>query len=105
MLGKLFGNFDEKREEIKEALTQVEVEIEVAGGDVKIKGNAARQIQSIDIADELLQIENKGKLEDLLITAINDFTQVATEAEMEASKNVLKDMLPPGLGGLSKYFE
>lgn len=105
MLGKLFGNFEERREEIKKSLTTIEVEIEVAGGEIIVKGNAARQIESIDIADDLLSIENKEKLEDLLVTALNDFTQVATEAEMEASKNMLKDMLPPGFGGLSQFFE
>ncbi len=105
MLGKLFGNFEERREEIKEGLKEISIETEINDGKIKIIGNAAREIKEIVIDDTLLSPDHKEELQDLLVTALNDYTQLATEAEMEASKTMLKDMLPPGLGGLSQFFE
>ena len=73
---------------------------EAGGGAIKIDANAAREILNIEIDPEFLKSTEAEELEDLLVVAINNIILTATEKEAEQSKNMLKDMMPPGLGNI-----
>lgn len=98
MFGDIFGNLEEKQAELKKKLSQIEIKSEAGEGKVKINMNAAKDIHSIEMADELLDADKKEELEDLLITALETALQEVSEKEKEASKEMISDMIP-GFGG------
>ena len=104
MFGNPFGNFQEKQEELKQKLQEIEVEAEAGDGAVKITANAARQILNIQIDSTKIDPSDTENLEDLILVAINRVIKLATEKELAESQAMLKDILPPGLGGLGKLF-
>lgn len=104
MFGDLFGNMEEKQKEMQQKLAQITVEAEAADGAIKVRANAAREILDITINKEALDWEDVEQLQDLLLVAVNRVIELASEKEAEASQELLKDMMPPGLGGLSNLF-
>ena len=104
MFGNAFGNFQEKQEELKKKLLEIEVEAEAGDGAVKVTANAAREILNISIDPSKIDPSDTEALEDLVLIAINRVIKLATEKELAESQSMLKDMLPPGLGGLGKLF-
>ena len=104
MFGNPFGNFQEKQEELKHKLQSIEVEAESGDGAVKVTANAAREILNIEIDTTKINSSDTEELEDLILIAVNRVIKLATEKELAESQAMLKDMLPPGLGGLGKLF-
>lgn len=100
MLGNLFGNIEERQEELQKKLEGIELESSVLDGAVVVKGNAKREILDITIDDSKIDLTEIEQLQDLLVTAVNDLILMATEAEKSESEKLINDILPPGLGGL-----
>ncbi|HKK87532.1 MAG TPA: YbaB/EbfC family nucleoid-associated protein [Saprospiraceae bacterium] len=98
MFGDIFGNLEEKQAELKEKLSKIEIKAEAGEGKVKVAMNAAKDIHSIDIVDELMSVDRKEELEDLLITAFESALSEVSEKEQAASKEMISDMIP-GFGG------
>jgi len=99
----MFGNMEEKQEEMRKKLVAITVEAEAGSGAVKVTANAARQILDISI-DPNFKYEDTEELEDLILTAMNRVLASAAEKEQVESQNMLKDMLPPGMGNLGGMF-
>jgi len=100
----MFGNMDEMQKKMREQLKEITFSAEAGGGAIKIDANAAREILNIQIDPEFLKSTEAEELEDLLVVALNNVILTATEKEAEQTQNLLKDMMPPGLGGLSNLF-
>ena len=100
MFGNLFGNIEEQQEELQQKLQSIELESSVLDGAVVVKGNAKREILDIVIDDSKIDTSDIEQLQDLLVTAVNDLILMATEAEQVESQKLIKDIMPPGLGGL-----
>ena len=93
MLNKL-GDVKKKMDEIKQRLDLITVEGDSGNGVVKVILTANRKVKSISISDELLKIESKEELQDLLEIALNRALENAeniSETEMKAAG---KDFLP-----------
>lgn len=99
----MFGNMQEKQEEMAKRLAAMEVTAEAGGGTVTVRANAARQILDVKI-DKTFQYDDIEELEDLILTAMNRALAKAAEVEQVESQKMLKDMLPPGMGDLSGLF-
>ncbi len=104
MFGNAFGNFKEKQEELRKKLVEIIVEAEAGDGAVKVTANAAREILNIEIDTSIVDPSDTEELQDLILVAVNRAIKLATEKELAESQAMLKDMLPPGLGGLGKLF-
>lgn len=100
----MFGNMDEMQQKMKVKLAAITVEAEAGEGAVKVTANAAREILNVAINKELLDWDDKEEVEDLIMVAVNRALGLATEKEAAETQNMLKDMLPPGMGGLSDLF-
>ena len=81
--------------EAQEALGDETVEHSAGGGAVKVVADGHQRIRSISIDPEVLDPEDVGMLEDLVLVAVNG----AIEASQELA-NQKMDGLTGGLGGL-----
>lgn len=100
----MFGNMEEMQKQMKAKLSAIKVEAEAADGAVRVTANAAREISNISINKEMLNWEDKEEIEDLVMVAVNRALALATQKEAEETQNMIKDMMPPGMGGLGDLF-
>lgn len=104
MFGDMFGNIEEQQKEMRQQLASITVEAEAGDGAVKVVANANRQIMNIAIDKGKLDWEDTEQVEDLLLVAINRALELAAEKEAAEAQNMLKKMMPPGMGDLSNLF-
>lgn len=100
MFDKLFGKLQGQKDEMKERLAGEILEADVEGGAIKVKVNGNREILDISIDPEKLDLSDHEQLQDLLVIAINQALELATELEASEAQKMINDMIPPGLGGL-----
>ena len=100
----MFGNMEEMQQQMKAKLAAINVEAESGDGAVKVTATASRQILNISFDKEKLDWDDQEQVEDLVMVAVNRVIERAAEKEAEETQNMLKDMLPPGMGGLSDLF-
>jgi DNA-binding YbaB/EbfC family protein len=78
-------------------LDTIEVEGVSGGGLVKIRASAKGRIIGMEIDDSLMNLSEKGMLEDLLAAAFNDARAKADAASAEAMSHMTAGLpLPPG---------
>jgi DNA-binding YbaB/EbfC family protein len=95
MMGKL-QDMKQRVELIKEKLESTVLEVEAAGGDIKIKINGNRKVLSVQIATAL-QHGNKEELEEQLTVAMNRAIQKADVENESQMKEAASGILPPGM--------
>ncbi len=100
MFGNLMGDMEARQAEMKKKLATVFVSAEAGDGAVKIEANANREITNVSIDKSKLQSDDMEELEDLLLIAINRVLEDAAEKEATAAQDLMKQMLPPGMGDL-----
>lgn len=82
-----------KREAMKKTVTS-----EAGGGMVKVTMNGAQEIIDLVIEKEIINADEQGMLEDLIVAAVNKATSDAKEMvdeEMSSIKNMIPNI--PGL--------
>ncbi len=100
----MFGDMEEKQRELKEKLSAITVEGVADAGAVVVTANANREILNIRIDPEKVDTSDLDQLQDLIIAATNRALSMAADKEAEEAQNLLRNMLPPGLGGLGNLF-
>lgn len=100
----MFGNMEEMQKQLKVKLSTIIVQAEAGDGAIVVAANANREITNISIKKDALDWEDTEQVEDLLMVAANRALQLAGEQEAMESQNMLKEMLPPGMGGLGDLF-
>ena len=100
MFGNLLGNMQGKQEEMKARLAEEILEVEVGDGAIQVKASANREIVDIQINREKIDVSQPDQLEDLLVIAVNQALEIAAEREAAEAQTMIKDMIPPGFGGL-----
>jgi len=103
-IGQLAGvlkNLPRMREQLdkmKQRLTQIQAEGDAGGGMVKVKANGSMEIMSCQISDELLKMNDKEMLEDLIMGAANVALKKVRQQVAEETSRLAGDMgLPAGL--------
>ena len=81
-LMKNMGNIKEAMQKARDDLDLLMIEAESGAGDVKVTMTAAQRMVSIQIADHLLNTDDKPVLQDLIVGA----TQLAVERAKEKAK-------------------
>ncbi len=91
----------QKMLEIQEELKEKELEASVGGGAVTVKINGQKEIQTINISNEILKeaVEENDKemLEDLIISAVSEAMRQAEELAEKEMSSVTGGMNIPGL--------
>ncbi len=104
MFGDLFGDMEAKQAALKEKLAQLTVEESVGDGAVRITANCNREITNIQLDASKIDASDLEQLEDLLLVGINRVMAQAAEREAAETQDLLKDMMPPGLGDMGNLF-
>jgi DNA-binding YbaB/EbfC family protein len=104
MFGNMMGDMEERQKEMREKLSGITVEGSASGGAVKVTANANRELTDIKIDREQLDWEDVEMVQDLVLAAVNDALAKAAAKEAEETQNMVKDMLPPGMGDLGNLF-
>ena len=98
MLGKM-KEVQAKMKEAQANLVNVKVSSESGAGMVKVTVNGLKQIERIDIDDDLIKPEDKEMLQDLTVAAINKAMKEVDIAAREELKKSTQGIMPniPGL--------
>lgn len=98
------GKFSRQFEEIQKKLARLEedlrervIEAAAGGGAVKIRVNGAQEIVDVKIEPEVLNPDEKGMLEDLILTAVNEGMKKARKMRESETARTTGLALPPGL--------
>jgi len=99
---KQAAQLQSKMQEMQEELGHVEVEGNSGGGLVTVRMTAKMELKAVRIDASLMKAEERGVLEDLLVTACNEARRKAEAAMQEKMQALAGGLgLPPGLlGGL-----
>lgn len=98
MFGKL-GEAKKMAEEMKIKLAAISVEGSAENGKIKVRANGNKEILSVEIAPEMMQVDKKEELEDLMVIAIGRALEQAN-AVSEAEMKAMMGSMMPGLGNL-----
>ncbi len=99
-----FGKFGRQFEEIQKKLARLEadlrervVEATAGGGMVKVKVTGAEEVVDIKVEPEVVNPNDKGMLEDLLLAAVNEGMRKAKKMRETEIARVTGIPLPPGM--------
>ena len=98
--GALFKQAQEmqsKMVDLQRDLAGKKVEVSTGGGMVKIIANGVNEILSIHIDDELINMNDREVLEDLMIGAVNEVHRKVKELTQEEMSRFTGGVKIPGL--------
>ena len=94
--GKAFEDMQKKLQKLDLELKERVVEAAAGGGMVKVKVNGAEEIVDIKIEKDVINPDDKGMLEDLVLAAVNEGVKKAKKLR-EAELAKITGMVMPGL--------
>lgn len=104
------GNFQEVMKQVKKAqelleqkqqeLAELRIEATSGGGMVKVVANGREQILDIDIDKEVVNPEDVGMLEDLVLAAIKEVQTKVKEVAQQEMGGLLGGLGLPNIPGL-----
>jgi DNA-binding YbaB/EbfC family protein len=94
--GKTFEDMQKKLQKLDLELKERVVEAASGGGMVKVKVNGAEEIVDIKIEKDVINPDDKGMLEDLVLAAANEGIKKAKKLR-EAELAKITGMVMPGL--------
>lgn len=100
MFGDLLGDMQSKQKDLQEKLGQIKVTGESGDNAVVVTANANKEVLNISIDQNKVTLEDVEELEDLMLIAVNRALEKAAIEQEQASKSLMNEMLPPGMGGL-----
>ena len=86
-----------KLAEIQEGLADKTVEVSTGGGMVKVVANGINEIISVHIDDELINMSDRGMLEDLITGAMNEIQKKVKELAQSEMSQLTGGLKIPGL--------
>ena len=98
--GALFKQAQEmqsKMADVQRALAGKRVEVSTGGGMIKITANGVNEILSIHIDDELINMNDREVLEDLMIGAVNEVHRKVKDLAQEEMTRFTGGIKIPGL--------
>ncbi len=90
-------NLGETLKEKQDELAQQEVEVSVGGGMIKMTFNGKSEALSIHIDQEVIDPNDPGMLEDLVLSAVNEGVRRSQQKMQEAMGQLAGGLKIPGL--------
>lgn len=86
-----------KMEQMQEELAEKRIEASSGGGMVKVVANGKQEILEIKIDPEVVNPDDVGMLEELILAAVNQAKEKASELQMEGLSGLTGGLKIPGL--------
>lgn len=83
--------------EIQEGLAEKKVEVSTGGGMVKVVANGLNEIISVHIDDELINMNDREVLEDLVTGAMNEVHKKVKDLAQDEMSKLTGGLKIPGL--------
>ena len=96
-LFKQASEMQSKLAETQKALAEKTIEVSTGGGMVKVMANGLNEIISIKIDDELINMNDREVLEDLVAGAINEASKKVKELAQDEMTKITGGLKIPGL--------
>jgi len=96
-LFKQAQDMQSKISEIQEGLAEKNVEVTTGGGMVKVVANGLHEVISIHIDDELINMNDREMLEDLIAGAMNEVHKKVKELAQDEMSKITGGLKIPGL--------
>lgn len=90
----------QKISKIREEMAKKEVQSTAGGGMVKVTANGALEVIDISIDPSVVDSNEVGMLQDLIIAAVNEALRKAKEMMEEEMSKVTGGLKIPGLSGM-----
>ncbi len=90
---KLQADMEKKQQELRNKT----VSEESGGGMVKATVNGQKELLSLEINDEVISVEDKEMLEDLIVAAVNKAIESAGKMAEDEMASLTKGIIPPGM--------
>ncbi len=90
---KLQADMERKQQELRNKT----VSEESGGGMVCATVNGQKELISLEINDEVISVEDKEMLEDLIVAAVNKAIESASKMAEEEMASLTKGIIPPGM--------
>ena len=94
---KQVQKMQEEMARVQEDLKNKTVSEESGGGMVRATVNGQKELIKLEINDEVINVEDKEILEDLIVAAVNKAIESAGKMAEEELAKVTKGMVPPGM--------
>ncbi len=94
--GKQFEEMQKKRAKLEQDLRERVVEATAGGGMVKVKVSGAEEVVDVKIEPEVINPDDKGMLEDLILAAVNEGVKKAKKMRESETARITGLALPPG---------
>ena len=94
--GKQFEEMQKKLARLDQDLRERVVEATAGGGMVKVRVNGAEEVVDIKIEPEVVNPDDKGMLEDLVLAAVNEGVKKAKKMRETETARITGLALPPG---------
>lgn len=104
MFDDLMGNMKEQQAAMQAELKEKRVNGDAGEGAVRVTCNGLREVLNVTLDPEKVDASDLESLEDLLVVATNRALQEAAELEQASAQDSLKNIMPPGMGGLGNLF-
>ncbi len=99
-IGNIFKQAQEmqsKMAEIQEELSKEKIEVSTGGGMVKVVANGTGEILSVQIEEDLINMQDREILEDLVTSAMNEVRRKVKDLAQEQLSKVTGGLKIPGL--------
>src|ERR1700722_13097693 len=97
---KNLPKMQEEMEKLKAKIALVVEEGDAGAGMVKVKVNGLMEVLRCEISDELLKMNDKEMLEDLVRAAVNQAMKKARQTVTEATTSSMSGLGMPNIPGL-----
>ena len=82
---------------IEEELNATKYEGKAGGNGVKVVVNGRNEVQSVEIADDLMTVDNKEMLQDLILIAVNEAVEKAFQDRENKLGSATSGLNLPGM--------
>ncbi len=84
----------------QEELEEMETEVTVGGGAVRVVLKGSKTFQAIEIKPEVVDADDVEMLQDLVLSAVNEAMKIAHDRSEDSMKDATGGMGMPGISGL-----
>ena len=94
---QLMKQAQQMQEQMQRQMQTIRVEGTAGGGMVKVKVNGQQEVLDLKIEPDVINPDDKGMLEDLVLAAVNEAVKKSKKLQEQEMAKATGMMMPPGM--------